>query len=312
MAEVKDKIVTVESLKAVYDTLNEKIMLVAHHNILDNGNFSNPVNQRGATSYTGNKYTIDRWKSNSGYSVVTINDDSLNLKSSNGNVVYLQQWIESGVIKSGHTYTVACTLKDGSTHCMSGVASTTMEDAIRYIYVNDVNLGTIRFKYDSYYGLYLVMISTSLTDGIDIVNVVLYEGEYTAETLPEYQPKGYGAELAECQRYFVAYTGRTDESSMISNGASNGTSFYSFFTLPVPMRGTEVPTVTYSGVNIYPYVVGGNVEITELLSATILDSRNHMCIRFTHASGTMSEKDVGILRLSAHGYIHISADLGVN
>ena len=33
----------------------------------------------------------------------------------------------------------------------------------------------------------------------------LYEGEYTAETLPEYQPKGYGAELAECQRYFQRF-----------------------------------------------------------------------------------------------------------
>ena len=46
---------------------------------LDNSDFSNPVNQRGATSYTGTKYTIDRWKSNSGYSVITINDDSLNI-----------------------------------------------------------------------------------------------------------------------------------------------------------------------------------------------------------------------------------------
>ena len=35
----------------------------------------------------------------------------------------------------------------------------------------------------------------------------LYENEYTAETLPEYQPKGYGAELVECQRYFIRYGG---------------------------------------------------------------------------------------------------------
>ena len=27
----------------------------------------------------------------------------------------------------------------------------------------------------------------------------------SAETLPEYQPKGYGAELAECQRYYREY-----------------------------------------------------------------------------------------------------------
>ena len=35
----------------------------------------------------------------------------------------------------------------------------------------------------------------------------LYANEYTAETLPEYQPKGYGAELVECQRYFIRYGG---------------------------------------------------------------------------------------------------------
>ncbi len=30
----------------------------------------------------------------------------------------------------------------------------------------------------------------------------LYSGAYSAATMPEYQPKGYGAELLECQRYF--------------------------------------------------------------------------------------------------------------
>lgn len=35
----------------------------------------------------------------------------------------------------------------------------------------------------------------------------LYANEYTAVTLPEYQPKGYGAEMAECQRYFIRYGG---------------------------------------------------------------------------------------------------------
>ena len=40
------------------------------------------------------------------------------------------------------------------------------------------------------------------TAAVTIRWAALYEGEYTAETLPEYQPKGYGAELAECQRYY--------------------------------------------------------------------------------------------------------------
>lgn len=35
----------------------------------------------------------------------------------------------------------------------------------------------------------------------------LYAEEYTEATKPEYQPKGYGAELAECQRYYLQFSG---------------------------------------------------------------------------------------------------------
>ena len=57
--------------------------------------------------------------------------------------------------------------------------------------------------------------SISYTDGAVTITssggviqwAALYANEYTAETLPEYQPKGYGAELVECQRYFIRYGG---------------------------------------------------------------------------------------------------------
>lgn len=309
MAEVKDKIVTVDSLKTVYDTINKRI---APYNLLDNSDFGNPVNQRGKTTYTGAGYTIDRWKSNSGNSIVAVNDGYLTLLSSDTNSMYFQQFIEDGVIKNGCQYTVSCTLTNGSVFTATGEASTTMTEAIRYLYIDGRNVGNIRFKYDGHYGLYLVIfnVTANTTNGVNIANVALYEGDYDDDTLPEYRPKGYGVELVECQRHFVALRGRTDESSMISDGASNGEAFYSFLTLPVPMRGTDTPTVTYNGVNIYPYVVNASVAVTELKSATILDSRNHMCIRFTHASNAMTEKQVGILRLAANGYIYVSADLG--
>jgi hypothetical protein len=34
----------------------------------------------------------------------------------------------------------------------------------------------------------------------------LYKGAYTAATLPPYQKKGYGAALAECQRYYQIFS----------------------------------------------------------------------------------------------------------
>ena len=38
-------------------------------------------------------------------------------------------------------------------------------------------------------------------EAISFVWAALYEGAYTADTLPPYFPKGYAEELAECQRY---------------------------------------------------------------------------------------------------------------
>lgn len=73
----------------------------------------------------------------------------------------------------------------------------------------------------------------------------LYEGEYAAETLPEYNPKGYGAELAECQRYYLrSYesTPKTGSSGpvMIFSAASGHAGGSVLF--PTEMRVT--PTVT--------------------------------------------------------------------
>lgn len=37
--------------------------------------------------------------------------------------------------------------------------------------------------------------------------VALYEGEYTADTLPKYRPKGIGTEFSACKRYYYEISG---------------------------------------------------------------------------------------------------------
>ena len=220
--------------------LEEMPMVIASvpniRNLLDNSDFTNPVNQRGLTSYSGITYTIDRWKSNSGYSIVTINDDCVNLKSSDGTTVYLHQYIDPEVIKSGISYTVGCILKDGSVHCASGVASTAMEEAIIYISVDGTSVGSIRFKYDTGKGCYTVMFTTALTTGIDIANVFLYEGEYISDTVPKYRSKSYGAELVECMRYY--------QTVQTLVGSSMKAPDRQMISLTIPMRSTPVVSHT--------------------------------------------------------------------
>lgn len=43
---------------------------------------------------------------------------------------------------------------------------------------------------------------TITATGVLITWAALYEGSYTADTLPPYVPKGYAAELAQCKRYY--------------------------------------------------------------------------------------------------------------
>lgn len=168
-------------------------------NLLDNSDFTAPVNLNGKANYTGTGYGVDKWFSSSGYSAITVNNGYVNIKSTNGtSAAYLLQFVEPGKIKSGRKYTAVCKLADGSHHIVTASVSTAMTEAVKYIYVDGVQLGTIRLKYDAGQAQYAVLFSTTTTTGIDVEHVALYEGEYTEENMPVYRPRGYSIEAAAC------------------------------------------------------------------------------------------------------------------
>ena len=151
-------------------------------NLLDNSNFSNPVNQRGQTSYSikgGSAYTIDRWSVWFGESgTVTVSDGCLIITNTSttagGSLV---QYFEKGTLDLSKTYTRVYEKDDGElviSH--SGVYDGTSEQSMQ------------------------IAIPANTT--VKIKRIALYEGVYTADTLPPYVPKGYGAEVAECKRYY--------------------------------------------------------------------------------------------------------------
>lgn len=154
----------------------------AAHNLLDNSDFRNPVNQRGATSYSGITYTIDRWRSWDSNNITTLNDGSISVS------VHIVQNIPKNRFKNGSTYTIALCALDGTIYVNSGVYTLDAEDfgdwTHTWVEITDSGDVAIYLRNGTY------------------VWAALYEGSYTAETLPAYQPKGYAAELAECQRYY--------------------------------------------------------------------------------------------------------------
>ena len=146
-------------------------------NLLDNSDFRNPVNQRGASSYTGNVYTIDRWAlwwDGTTNGKLTINDDGITVTQ------WLFQNLEN--VDPDKEYTFAVSTANGL-HVVSGKPSESATDGVISIIVNGY-------------------VQVNVHNGGKLYWAALYEGAYTADTLPPYVPKGYGAELAECRRYY--------------------------------------------------------------------------------------------------------------
>ena len=170
----------------------------AAHNLLDNSDFTNAINQRGATTATIGKYFIDRWTTepfSSGPSI-TIDSNGLTLLPTTSSTAGIYQQLPDYEKRKGKVHTLAV--------CVGNVwkcVSFTMGNfGVGY------EIHGLNFFSTSNRNILLRNNASNNPASITIQRVSLYEGSYTADTLPAYVPKGYAAELAECQRYYRKFT----------------------------------------------------------------------------------------------------------
>ena len=205
-------------------------------NLLDNSNFLQPVNQRGETSYTGNKYSIDRWRAYHASTTHTVTASGLAVSATDANP-NLYQVLDATQIDTSKTYTAAACDSSGNIYVKT-MKPTTTSYSPACVYLSGSN---ILFR---------------LNGAKTWRWAALYEGEYTVETLPTYMPKGYAAELAECQRYYRKYGMIQFPAAITSEGwASVGIDY-------TGMRVT--PTVQYELAGLYV----GNSRITSVQQIT--------------------------------------------
>ena len=194
-------------------------------NLLDNSDFRNPVNQRGNTTYAGNMYTIDRWRLWSADGAITLTSEGIKGNGAASSTLY--QFVETQKVRLNTVYTVAAGYSDGTIECGSGMFTSS----------NDI--GVWNATAQAYLAYNSGKPFVRLWHATKTVRwVALYEGEYTAETLPAYVPKGYAAELMECQRYYQTVSTHT---SAIIVSKTNRAYICNFRTR---MRATPTVTVT--------------------------------------------------------------------
>ena len=171
-------------------------------NLLDNSHWENPkevVNQRGETSKQGDwVYWIDRWQVNASHAAISLVDGGIRAPAQVDKNLRLVQRVPLEKIQKGRAYTIAMCESDGTVRCVSGIYNGFITgdgngDNLIYASLQDGDGSTFYyFIVDCYKDVVLKW-------------AALYEGSYTAETLPPYVPKGYAAELAECRRYYRIY-----------------------------------------------------------------------------------------------------------
>lgn len=201
----------------------DSVYYLGARNLLDNSDFRNPVNQRGATTVE-NGFIVDRWYTfnNNQSGGATLTPSGITL-SGNG---YLQQRLPKGILQTDKPYTVAVYFSDGTADVGTNGVVIFSED---FDFVNNVH-----------------------ANGKTISHVALYEGSYTAENLPPYTPKGYAAELAECSRWYTCGTLQTARPFAMG---SNTMAYLCDVKYPVPMEVEHLPakqpTVNISNVKIW-------------------------------------------------------------
>ena len=271
-------------------------------NLLDNSDFTHPIAQAGIGGLHGAAaYAVDRWVRTDG-ATVSADANGLKIVSDKTNwVAGIRQRIE------------AKRFADVMTLAVRGVFPVECR-LYAYIGSGTVNFGTAYFKGEAAERtLILKLTKPEGLTGDEAVNLyispdtgstgtaavvrwaALYEGEYTAETLPPYVPKGYAAELAECLRYYRRITA-TNET--FAGYCANGVSY-----CMIPLQTMRIkPSLVPSGKFYYTL---GNKQGTTTATATAHSANANRAV----IKCAITETGILTGMISPQGDIDISADL---
>ena len=272
-------------------------------NLLDNSDFTHPIAQAGIGGLHGAAaYAVDRWVRTDG-ATVSADANGLKIVSDKTNwVAGIRQRIE------------AKRFADVMTLAVRGVFPVACR-LYAYIGSGTVNFGTAYFKGEAAERtLILKLTKPEGLTGDEAVNLyispdtgstgtaavvrwaALYEGEYTAETLPPYVPEGYAVELAECLRYYRKIKSNNETFA----GYATGGVAYAFIPLTQAMR--IAPTVTGGGKFYYTL---GSAQGTTTETATAHNTNANRVV--VKCAVSVTGICTGVI--TPQGDIDISADL---
>ena len=248
----------------------------AAKNYIDNYNFI--INQRGSSQYTATGFGVDRWRfrsSNGG--TMDILDNGVRINMGTSGISGLYQRIASTDYNSkflelaGKPITLAIKIKENT---FSTTGSNSGIDLICGAYLATEGSGSVVIARKSIpngeTGVFVAtgtmpetMTNDNLlavfrspssegTGSVVVEWITLYEGTYTADTLPKPIRDDYAAELLECQRYYY-----------VSNGQGYGyctNASAARLNVPIPVEMRVLPSIDNENIKITCHNNGTNFD----------------------------------------------------
>ena len=178
----------------------KKYSQTSNPNLLDNTNFFNPINQRNQTSYSNTdaapKYSIDRWQVLGGtFDVSTRTYTSNSTLGPYGN--QFRQYIPLGDISIGDTITVSSVINN-TKYVFTTTVPQYGDTVTNAPFLLETTWGGFKIITREEQHAVLLTMVVNVSQSITVDWIKMEFGNFATP----YVPKGYGAELAECLRYF--------------------------------------------------------------------------------------------------------------
>lgn len=255
-------------------------------NLLDNSDFraGRVVNQRGQSDYSG-LWTpaISRWyiaSDTSDHSTLSMASGGIALNNASG-LARLVQRIPPYVIDARSSYTAAYCDSDGK-----------------------IVIGAQLENHVDQSGFWQLVYA--IPKGTTLRWAALYEGAYTAETLPPYLYKGYAAELAECQRYLFVPESTGVDTLLGLGVCTTATLCRCAMSLPAPLRGGAAPSIQCTPSDFRLITENGTLSSITAVDIHGASRGSNIMLRLT---GTFTLGQCGYVYVSNGGKCILSMEL---
>lgn len=290
-------------------------------NLLDNSDWrikKNIINQRGQETFTGAEttsfaYFFDRWlcRTNGNTATLAENGLSIVLPTESARSVGIRQPHQAADF-AGKTVTLAAKFRQVAHKAYLAVTNSSksstwgtnihtkiIEEAGVHVLTVDIPETLTNNLVNFFVG------DVGATAGtLEVEWAALYEGTYTADTLPPYVPPDPTLELAKCQRYVYAEKPAAGYETSFAYGYSNGTFCRVIKTLPVPQHLSK-PSIHSDGITWKVWCNGQQYDVTSMY---VMESSGNRYMLQVDISGSVFGHNA-VLTCSGDGTIVIDSDL---